>query len=475
MDALVGRGRELGTIRTALDRVGGSLVVLSGVPGSGKTRLALAAAVELPHLYHRVPPLPEPQQRAAFAASLRRAGPDWPISLPGEAPEGTHVSSTGPGTWEELLAAAAASVPEGRGAALVIDDADRLERPGMRFLAAARAAMRRARDRQRSLHVLLLSPTDDTVGGSEASGDEPVRVRLGSLGFSAAAPLLPGSRPIDRLRAYAIFGGLPRTLALLDASVSLSTNLRRLVLRPESPLADEGTRLMERAVQAPGRYMAILAALSGGETNWGGVHAGVADLTASGQVAPYLQRLEAMGLIEARRSLDAGARTRNRRYRISDPLHTFWFRFVFPHRERFATGDAFDVMKEALGAGLDDHIGSIFPEVCRQHMRQDAIGSLGANARECGSLWGGGYDIPVAGILTSGAAFYGRPAPAGEEGESALRDLDRQIRGTRYGFGRELRLRVLFVRRAPSSGLVREVARRHDAAIVGVAALAGEG
>lgn len=474
--SLYGRGRELGLLRTALDRTGGSLSVLSGLPGAGKSSLALAAAAELPHAYHRVAPLPDPQQRAAFLASLRRGAAGWRVGSGGRDREDAEGGDTpgAPPSWQEIFSTAAASVPEGRGAVLVLDDAHRIESAGTRLLPAIRAGLRQARDRQRTLHIILGAPVDVLAGKDVDAELTPLRLLLGPLSFRAAAPLLPGSGALDRLRAYSVFGGLPGHLVLLDPSASLTTNLRRLVLRSEAPLAEAGVALVERAAQAPSRYVAILSTLASGESDWGGIHAGVADLTASGQVAPYLKRLAEIGLVEVRRSLDAGPRSRSRRYRIADPFLAFWFRFVFPSRERFATGDVAEAVLDRLRRELDDHLGSILPEVCRQHMRHDAIESLGANARECGSLWGTGYDIPVAGMLASGAAFYGSASTGGTKGREALEALDRQIRETRYGFGREARLRVLFLSEAPTPALAREAARRHDVRMVDAAALAGE-
>ncbi len=474
--SLQGRGPELGTLRTTLDRMEGSLSVIHGLPGTGKSSLALAAASGLPHVYHRASPLPDPQQRAALVATLGRGATGWRIERGGGDGDrhGPDAAVRDTPSWEEIFSALAASVPEGRGAVLVLDDAHRFESVKNRMLPALRSGIRRARDRQRTLHVILCAPVDLTTPRDVEEELAPLRLRLDPLTFRAAASLLPGADPLDRLRAYSVFGGLPGHLALLDPSASLATNLRRLVLRPESPLAEAGVHLVERATQAPSRYVAILSVLSAGEADWGGIHAGVSDLTASGQVAPYLKRLQELGLVAVRRSLDAGPRTRSRRYRISDPFFAFWFRFVFPARERFATGDLADAALERLRTELDGHMRSILPEVCRQHMRHDAIESLGANARECGSLWGGGYEIPVAGILSSGAAFYGRPLPGGGGSREDLESLDRHVRETRYGFGREARLRVLFVEAAPAPALVREAARRHDVRIVDAAALAGE-
>jgi len=307
-----------------------------------------------------------------------------------------------------------------------------------------------------------------------AGDPPPLHIRLGPLSFRAATHLLPGSEPSDLLRAYAVFGGMPGHLRHLDRGASLITNLRRLVLDPSAPLADRPLSVLEAAAQTPTRYAAILAALSGGEADWSSVHAGIPDLTASGQVAPYLKRLEDLGLVEVRRSLDASPRSRGRRYRITDPYISFWYRFILPHRERLLREGGEDLLASRIRPELDNHVRSVLPEVCRQHMTMDVMETLGANARECGSLWGSEYDIPVAGMLSTGGAFYGTPVPADGDGMEVLRRLDHDIRETRYGFGRERRLRVLFSSESVPAAVQREAARRHDVLVVDARALAGD-
>ena len=465
----VGRSRELGALRRALDSPQASHLLVAGVPGVGKTRTVRQAAGDYLAVYHQAPPLPEPHQRGALARSLLQAL--------GRAAPGTSALDAGAPdlpSWDELFACLPESAPDGRPLVLVVDDAHRWDESRARFRAALGAMLSRSRREGRAVHVVLIAPEIPSEGIPEES--PALELTLHPLPFRAASALLPGESAQERFRAWAVFGGIPAQLAHVDPGASLGANLRRLVLAPDGPLADAPLDLLERAFQNPTRYGAILAALAPGEGDWGTVHAGVPDLSASGQAAPYLKRLDEVGLVEARRSLDASPGTRSRRYRLRDPFTAFWFRFVLPHRQRFAEGTADALHAEVVRPGLDAHAASLFPEACREFMAHDAMEVLGANARECGSLWGAGYDIPVAGTLSTGAPFYGAPVLAGGgTGASALRDLDAQVRETRYGFGRERRLRLLFTQDEAPLALQREAARRHDAAVVGLEVIAGVG
>lgn len=462
--AILGRTRELGSLRRALDQPEASLVRVAGLPGVGKTRLVRQAAADFLTLYHRAPPLPDPQQRAALARTLRQGTPDAP---PGPA-------ASDPPSWQELFAALVAAAPEGRPLVLLVDDAHRWEEARARYGPALQEALARARAARRTVHLVLVAPE---LPAPPTSGEgAALELTVRPLPFRAASALLCGETVRERLRAYAVFGGLPRHLVQVDPAASLGTNVRRLILARDGALADAPLTLLERLFQTPARYAAVLAALAPGEADWGTVHAGVPDLSASGQAAPYLKRLEEVGLVEVRRSLDASPRTRSRRYRIRDPFLAFWFRFVLPHRHRFADATADALWAEVVRPQLDRHVASIFPAACRDFMAHDAIEVLGANARECGSLWGSGYDIPVAGVLGTGAPFYGLTVAGEEVNEgSLLPGLDAEIRETRYGFGRERRLRLLFLTGEAPPALLRESARRHDSTVLSLEVLAGVG
>jgi len=451
----------LGFLRTLYDRKEPSCAWVVGVPGVGKTETVRRASADFHHLYHRAPPLSDPQQRAALARTLRDSG-----FMGGEELQEEPLS------WDALFQALVEGSPEGRSTVLVVDDAHRWVESRARFDAALRNALARGRASGKGIHVTLIAPEP---GPAMGGGEHPVApLSLRPLSFRAAAPLLPGIDPRERLRAYAVFGGLPGVLTLLDPDATLDANLLHLVLARDAPLRDAPLDLLERQVQKPTRYAAILAALAHGEGDWGLVQAGVGDLTSSGQAGPYLKRLEALNLVEARRSLDAPPRSRSRRYRITDPFLAFWFRFVLPCREALAGGHAEGACMEVVGAGLESHLASVLPEVCRDYMSLEAVEVFGSNARECGSLWGQGYDMPVAGILGGGTPFYGHVLrEGGGGGPSPFAILDRQVRETRYGFGRERRLRVLFLEGEAQASLHREVARRDDAALVGLDTLAG--
>jgi hypothetical protein len=493
----VGRSRELGLLRQMLDRTEPQLIRLVGPPGVGTSRLVRRAARDFHATVFTCPPLPDPDQRHALAAELPPGTSEHPApGGPGSREEDVPAAPEegGAPAWSTLFHRLRASAGRSsRPRVLVVDDAHRLGHARARFVPPLLAALRAASAQGTPLHVVLVGrasdlPAEDALRGGEGrtrnAGAEADRVpavttlTLGPLPFRAASELLPRTEPHQLLRAYGVFGGIPRVLSRLDTDRAVGTNVRRLLLAREGALADAPLSWLEREVQSPPRYAAILRSLAHGAADWKHIHEGVPDLTSSGQVAPYLARLAALGLIEATTSLDAGPRSRGTRYALTDPFLAFWFRFVLPWRCAEPGHAEEPPLREhyarTVRPGIDEHMRTVMPMIARQHMAYDALETLGASPREEGALWGSGYDIPVAGILSSGAAYYGTCTWAPHHREDApLETLDRAVGETRYGFGRERRLRLVFTGRGAPTWLRREVARRRDAELIDARTLLG--
>ena len=462
-----GRIKELGRLRSILDRREPQIVRVTGIRGGGKTRLIQRVMTDYDGLYHRCPPLPDAAQHARLWERLERARSGRGLSI---------VDVESRGDWGKLFASIAnLASEESRPFVLTLDDAHRLGEARSRFVKPLVSALGRAASEGRTVHAVLVGPEAGVTGEAAFSPHETETVRLGPLPFRIAAQHLPGNRPEDRLRAYSVFGGIPRVLSSVDKTLTVGTNVRRLLLDPSGALAEAASIWLEQDLQTPARYFAIMSVLSRGEAGWAAVHEGVPDLTKSGQLAPYLNRLGELGLITTRRSLDAGPRSRSARYAIADPLLAFWFRFVLPYRYLDGGDSASEYYARAIRPAIDRHVEQVFPAVCRQHMSHDAIETVGAAVREGGSLWGADYEIPVAGTLTSGAAYYGAclwTAPS--RGDAPLDQLERSVRETRYGFGRERRIRLVFTGRPAPRWVQRAVARRHDAELIDAEALGGD-
>ncbi|MGB1658438.1 MAG: AAA family ATPase, partial [Longimicrobiales bacterium] len=410
-----GRSQELGLLRTELDKQEARCVSVFGLPGAGTSALVRRAVERYPGLRFRCPPRPDPLIRLDLWRRMqgqpsdddRPGHPSRPsavdVDRKGRVPDSEIPS------WSRLFRELLSHATNRGPFVLILDDAHRMQDARSRFEAGLAEALTAARASRVPFHVVLAGRAGSmpSVGPDFEVATPSLVLQVDPLPLRAAAPHLPGTHPSDKIRAYGVFGGLPGVLAHLDTSVTVGTNVRRLLLQDQGPLAELPMTWLERSVQTVTRYVALLEALSVGEAEWADLSGAIPDLTKSGQVAPYLKRLAELGLIRSRRSLDAAPRSRSSRYALTDPFLAFWLRFILPWRISERGSEIVPHYADKIRPRIRDHLQRMMPMVCRRHMEIDALETLGSNARDSGSIWGPASEIPVAGTLGSGAIYYG--------------------------------------------------------------------
>jgi AAA+ ATPase superfamily predicted ATPase len=448
-----GRSPELAQLASVLDGRGPDLTVVRGREGVGTTSLVARALADRGHRTYVATPLTDPDHRVLFAERLDlTSGADWPALL-------DELADRLERTRDRTL--------------LVLDGVEHLLAARSRLPALLAAFWTRIRGRALPLHLVLVG-SDPAALGALIADDSPLAdmvtldLELGPLPYRDVTAPLRSWSPRDQIVAWAALGGMPSVVRWLDPAQGLVANLRRIVLDPDAPLLRAGTDMLRRVVQSPARYASILMALAQGRREWGDIARAVPDFSSSGQLAPYLARLEELRLVETRRSLDAREGSRSRRYHATDPFVGFWFRFVLPNFTELERGQAADVWTRRIRPFLDDHVRLHFGELAREYVTRYAE-RLPATAREIGSLWGPGYELDLAAALVGGAACYGacswEHSPVGEE---ALGPIERTLRESRWGFGRETRLEVVFHAGGVGEDLVRRAAREDQIRLIGL-------
>jgi hypothetical protein len=425
--------------------------VVHGPPGSGRTTLVRRALAEHePHLtrwFTAVALDRAGQRRLLFDAWMPEHGVD-----DGDG----HDPDTAPPPLPATL------VRDRQPLTLVLDDVDHVS-DAARVAADLGSIWHESRRQGLPVRLILVGTREGmerlTAADPRLADAVTSNIDVPPVTPQQVAAVLPDWPHVDRFQAWAAFGGWPDHLRHLDPSVRLATNVQRAFLDPAGPLAYEAPRLLERRFQKPERYAGLLRALAGGARDWGELRHAVPDFTSSSQLAPYLAGLEAHALIRSDRSLDARPTSRHRRYRLIEPLAGFWYHAVLPCLGQAATEGPPSAwraqVRDALGAWSE----RVFPAACHAFLRRPVGSDLPSAAREIGALWGDGYDLPVAGILRTGAPLYGACVWGRQATVADADALEQAVRTTRYGFGREARLRVVFSARSVDHALRRREAR----------------
>ncbi|HKE97351.1 MAG TPA: ATP-binding protein [Actinomycetes bacterium] len=269
------------------------------------------------------------------------------------------------------------------------------------------------------------------------------RLQVHPFSFRDAAGFHPGLAPADQALVYGVLGGMPLYLRLWDADEPVEANLVRLFGDASAPLLNEGELLLRTELPEAAGYFRLMAAIAEGHAKFSGIRD-----VARMDPTRGLERLASVRLVERRAPVteELGA-TRRRTHRIGDNFLAFWFRFVYPHRGEIERGLGPQVVRTLVLPRLDGHMGPVFEELARDHVRNLAVAGRLDGVTRVGSWWSAdgrtGIGVVALGdrrVTLAGEASWDRPLDRG-----ALVRLRQALRLLPGGDGGEVPL-ALFAR-----------------------------
>jgi AAA+ ATPase superfamily predicted ATPase len=226
---------------------------------------------------------------------------------------------------------------------------------------------------------------------------------ISTLEFDAAMEFFPDYEPTEQVFAYGVFGGVPHYLQAVDDAQSLGENITRTLLQQQGSLHEEPEHILRMEIDEVNRFFAILEAIAKGNRTRNDI-AGDAGIDTNSS-SYYLDRLEDLKLIEPDYPVTADpTRSRKRRYRISDNLFRFWFRFVHGRSGRYELYDE-TAYSDLVEPQLPDFVSETFEQLCQQ-----AIPTLYPNLRfleRPGSWWHQEHEVDVVGLTSAGTLLAG--------------------------------------------------------------------
>jgi len=195
----------------------------------------------------------------------------------------------------------------GRRFLLVLDEYPYLEESSPGLASVLQAAW--DHDLKDTRLKLVLAGSHVSAMARLEAADQPLharrtaRVLFRPFPYFDAAAFLPEFGPRERLRAYAIFGGVPGNLALVDSSKSLTANVVEHILDPTSRLFDEAEHVLDAFLGDAQIHYSVLQAVARGEQTWSGI---------TKRVGRLERILEPARPLAARHGLPPARRARNR-------------------------------------------------------------------------------------------------------------------------------------------------------------------
>ena len=434
--AFVNREEELAALESWWSRVDAGIALVWGRRRVGKTALVQRFAEGKRVVYHTGagrPPAAELELLSVAAAPFLEQ-------------RARDLTARPFASWDdalETLADAAHSEP----LLLVLDELPDLIEVSPELEGVIRAVWDRIRARTK-LRLLLSGSAARTMEQVQEEraplfGRLDLTLHLQPFRPHEAALLLRGLAPPDQAAVWGIVGGIPLYLEWWDTGASLRRNLERLVCAPGAPLLTAGELTLAADVQAGDLARQVLYAVAAGRTK----HNEIADAVRADPTR-VLDRLTRIGLVERMTPVtEDPRRTRRRLYRIADEFLAFWLQVVDKHRAGIERGLGRTILPVLL-RDLDDHMGSVWEEAFRTHLRRLAnVGELGPDVVAVGRYWSGNASpVEIDAVVLAGRAR--RAVLVGEakwaravDGESLRRRLERNAERLPQ-VGRDLRYAV---------------------------------
>ena len=346
------RKEEKNRLEKLLRRPEGSLGVLFGRRRCGKSRLIHEILPKSRSVYYVGDDRESALQRAGLAREIARVVPGFDrVTYPEwDALFARWWDETKPGMVLALdefpaLVSAAKEIPS-----LLQKHIDHKQSKGAHIILAGSS--------QSMMQGLVLDRTAPLFGRAS----EILKIPPLPAGWIQRA--LSITDPIEALRAYSVWGGVPRYWELAAEHPNLDGALQQIVLSPLGALYEEPTRILLDDMRDMTQVNSILSLIGRGCHRSSEI-AGRLGKPATSLSRP-LQRLVELGLI--RRMVPFGASSRQAKrtlYQIADPFLMFWFRFVEPNRSQLEARQTKTVTLD-IHRRFPHHIGETWEELARR-------------------------------------------------------------------------------------------------------------
>lgn len=308
-----------------------------------------------------------------------------------------------------------------------------------------------------------ISMMEETVLSYQAPlyGRRTAQYLLEPLQFKDARLFFLSYSNEDQVRAYAIYGGTPAYLQLIESHQSLNENIQNTVLTKGSYLYDEVRFILQQELREPRNYFAILQAIAAGKTRLNEIK----QATGLEGATAYLDTLQQLHLVERAVPITETQPQKSRRgiYRLRDHYLRFWFRYVHPNRSQLELGGGRSVLENQILPEIDHYSSLAFEEICRQYFWQDGLsGKLSFLPTNIGRWWDSSEEIDLVALGEKDAILVECKWSSQAVGTNVFAELERKAAAVQHELGDRRIQFALCSRSGYTRALTESLSKRSD-------------
>ena len=378
----IGRNDELKILENRYHSNRGELVVLYGRRRVGKTELLHQFCKNKKHVFYACTECADSSQLSAFSERMMRAGH----------PAAKYISSFS--DWSTALSAVA-ELPSNEKKLLVIDEFPYMVRNN----AEIPSILQNLWDailQHSNVMIILCGSAMSFIEKEILSEKNPLYGRatcimqLKDMDYYDAAQFFPSYSAEDKIRAYAILGGIPHYLKQFSDTQSIGENIIAHILTRASILYSEVEFMMRQEFRESAVYNTILNAIALGATQLNEIWQKTQ--IDKNKLSVYLKNLIEVGLVcrefSMAEKLKEQGNVQRGLYQIKDPFFRFWYTYVFPYIPELDSGDTQGIYEHVVAPTLDQFVSRPFEDICIQYLRRlNRAGQLDFHFTHIGRWW----------------------------------------------------------------------------------------
>ena len=375
--------------------------------------------------------------------------------------------------WKKALQLVAERAPEGKKLVIVLDEFQWIAEASPELPSVLQELWDMDWSRSGKVFVILCGSyigfMEREVLGKKSPlfGRRTGQILLRPFGFREAAQFHPRLSRQDQARVWALCGGIPFYLQQFDGGRSVAANIQANFLTSHSALFREADFLIREELREVEHYHAILMGLATGSKP--AVELARETGVPNANIQYYLKNLVELGYIGRRYPLTEKRPTkRSVRYKLTDPLLRFWFRFGFPNLSRITRLKPEDAYAQVIKPEIEGYYGLRFEDLCREALPALYAESDVSAPHEVGEFWSKEVQVDVVGVRDDGWTDIGECKwGTVRSWPSAVREVGEKVEAYPNPGGRSVG-RWLFTRQKPPKK------ERDGVRCVGVGELYGE-
>lgn len=190
----------------------------------------------------------------------------------------------------------------------------------------------------------------------------------------------------DKIRAYAIFGGLPYYLAQINDNISLKENICNLIIDENSRFSNEVEMILNTELRSVQEYQSILQAIASGSTKLSIIDS-KSHIQSTDKTSKYINKLMKLGVIEKEHRFKDLPTSKKHLYKIKNNFIAFYYHFIWINMSSRIILETTEFYDAFVDENLDDYVSLRFESICQQYLVRKFKFRNGEFVKNIGRYW----------------------------------------------------------------------------------------